>query len=83
MAQVITAPYAVVIGLIRRVRFISWQRYVILEDAWYIIPEKEIRGLKSISLCTTELGSEAKYEQYREAGRFCGKASEIGEAMMH
>ena len=52
--------------------------YVILEDAWYIIPEKEIRGLKSISLCTTELGSEAKYEQYREAWGLLRKASEIG-----
>ncbi len=40
--------------------------YVIPEDAWYIIPAKEIRGLKSISLCTAESG-EAKYEKYREA----------------
>lgn len=39
--------------------------YVIPEDAWYIIPEREIRGLKSISLCTQ--ASEAKYEKYREA----------------
>jgi len=54
--------------------------YVILEDAWYIIPEKEIRGLKSISLCTTELGSEAKYEKYREAWSLLRKASESGEA---
>jgi hypothetical protein len=53
--------------------------YVILEDVWYIIPEKEIRGLKSISLCTTELGSEAKYEQYREAWSLLRKASEIGD----
>lgn len=52
--------------------------YVILEDTWYIIPEKEIRGLKSISLCTTELGSEAKYEHYREAWGLLRKASEIG-----
>ena len=51
--------------------------YVILEDAWYIIPEKEIRGLKSISLCT--VGAEAKYEQYREAWSLLKKASEIGE----
>jgi hypothetical protein len=52
--------------------------YVIPEDAWYIIPEKEIRGLKSISLCT--VGGEAKYEQYREAWSLLRKASEIGEA---
>ena len=54
--------------------------YVIREDAWYIIPEKEIRGLKSISLCTTGLGSEAKYEQYREAWGLLRKASEIGDS---
>jgi hypothetical protein len=52
--------------------------YVILEDAWYIIPEKEIRGLKSISLCT--VGQEAKYERYREAWSLLRKASEIGDA---
>lgn len=35
--------------------------YVIPEDAWYIIPEKEIRGLKSISLCTAGgVGSEVR-----------------------
>jgi hypothetical protein len=39
--------------------------YVVLEDLWYIIPAREIRGLKSISLCTES--GEAKYEQYREA----------------
>ncbi len=53
--------------------------YVIPEDAWYIIPEKEIRGLKSISLCTTGLGSEAKYEPYREAWGILRKASAIRE----
>jgi hypothetical protein len=47
--------------------------YVILEDAWYIIPEKEIRGLKSISLST--MGNEAKYETYREAWRLLREAS--------
>jgi hypothetical protein len=52
--------------------------YVIPEDAWYIIPEKEIRGLKSISLCT--VGGEAKYEHYREAWSLLRKASEIGDA---
>ena len=53
--------------------------YVILEDAWYIIPEKEIRGLKSISLCTAGLGSEAKYEQYREAWGLLRKATETSD----
>ena len=51
--------------------------YVIPEDAWYIIPAKEIRGMKSISLCT--VGGEAKYEQYREAWHLLRKATEIGE----
>ena len=52
--------------------------YVIPEDVWYIIPAKEIRGLKSISLCT--VGGEAKYEPYREAWGLLRKASEIKEA---
>jgi hypothetical protein len=47
--------------------------YVVLEDVWYIIPAKEIRGLKSISLCTT--GGEAKYEGYREAWQLLREAS--------
>lgn len=51
--------------------------YVVFEDAWYIIPAKQIRGLKSISLCTQ--GSEAKYEGYREAWHLLREASGIGE----
>ena len=51
--------------------------YVVLEDAWYIIPAKEIRGLKSVSLCTQ--GKEAKYEGYREAWQLLREASEICE----
>jgi hypothetical protein len=39
--------------------------YLIYEDAWYIIPEEEILGKKSISLSTNCI--EARYEQYREA----------------
>jgi hypothetical protein len=50
---------------------------VIPEDAWYLIPEREIRGLKSISLCT--MRGEAKYEVYREAWGLLRKASEIGD----
>jgi PD-(D/E)XK endonuclease len=49
--------------------------YVIPEDVWYIIPAEEIRGLKSISLCT--YGGEAKYEQYREAWDLLRKAAGI------
>ena len=39
--------------------------HVIPKDAWYIIPEKEIRGMKSVTLCSEE--NRGKYEQYREA----------------
>jgi hypothetical protein len=37
--------------------------YAILEDTWYIVPEKAIRGMGAICLCSTM----PKYEQYREA----------------
>lgn len=52
--------------------------YVVLEDVWYIIPAKVIRGLKSISLCTE--GGEAKYEEYREAWQLLREASGGEEA---
>ena len=39
--------------------------YVILEGAWYIIPEKKVLGMKSISLATN--CNKSKYEKYREA----------------
>jgi len=48
--------------------------YVVLEDAWYIIPAQEIRGMKSISLSTQ--GNEAKYEEYREAWQLLREATE-------
>lgn len=47
--------------------------YVIPEDAWYIVPAKLIRGQQSVCLCTT--GSEAKYEEYREAWHLLREAS--------
>ena len=37
--------------------------YAIPEDAWYIVPERAIRGMGAICLCSTM----PKYEQYREA----------------
>lgn len=52
--------------------------YVIPEDAWYIIPAKEIRGQRSISLCTAE--GEAKYEGYREAWELLRKATACEES---
>jgi len=51
--------------------------YVVLEDAWYIIPAKLIRGLKSVSLCTQ--GQEAKYEGYRGAWHLLREAAGVGE----
>jgi len=53
--------------------------YVVIEDVWYIIPAKLIRGLKSISLCTE--GAEGKYEEYREAWHLLREASGIGEEL--
>jgi hypothetical protein len=41
--------------------------YVVYEDAWYILPEEDILGKKSVSLSTHCL--EARYEEYREAWR--------------
>jgi hypothetical protein len=38
--------------------------YVVFEDMWYIIPEKKIVGMKSISLHTK--CSQSKYEGYRD-----------------
>ena len=46
--------------------------YAILEDTWYIVPEKAIRGLGSICLCSTM----PKYEKYREAWDLLREASE-------
>jgi hypothetical protein len=39
--------------------------YLVYEDAWYIIPEEEILGKKSVSLATNCV--ESRYEEYREA----------------
>jgi hypothetical protein len=46
--------------------------YVVLEDAWYIVPAKEIRGMLSISL-----GTGGKYEEYREAWGRLREAAEV------
>jgi hypothetical protein len=39
--------------------------YVVYEDAWYIIPEKKIRGMSGVSVCTEK--NDGRYEEYREA----------------
>ncbi len=38
--------------------------YIVFEDAWYIIPEEKVWGMKSISLHTNN--GHSKYESYRE-----------------
>jgi hypothetical protein len=45
--------------------------YVVFEDAWYIIPEEEILGMRSVSLHTKN--SHSKYEKYREAWELLGR----------
>jgi hypothetical protein len=45
--------------------------YAILEDTWYIVPEKAIRGMSAITLCSTM----PKYERYREAWDLLREAS--------
>jgi hypothetical protein len=50
--------------------------YAILEDTWYIVPEKAIRGMSAICLCSTM----PKYEEYREAWDLLREATGVGEA---
>ena len=51
--------------------------YAILEDTWYIVPEKAIRGMSAICLCSTM----PKYEEYREAWDLLREATGVGEAV--
>jgi hypothetical protein len=51
--------------------------YVIYEDAWYIVPEDETLGKKSISLATNCV--EARYEEYREAWHLLEDKPDGGE----
>jgi hypothetical protein len=44
--------------------------YIVFEDAWYIIPEKEVVGMDNITLHTGS--SWANYEKYREAWHLLG-----------
>jgi hypothetical protein len=50
--------------------------YAILEDTWYIVPEKAIRGMSAICLCSAM----PKYEEYREAWHLLQKATGCEEA---
>jgi hypothetical protein len=58
----------------RRGSFDFLAAYLIEEDAWYIIPEEEILGKKSISLATN--CEEARYEDYREAWHLLKECAE-------
>ncbi len=51
--------------------------YIVFEDAWYIVPEKNVQGMENISLHTDT--SRANYEQYREAWHLLGAKSGAGE----
>jgi hypothetical protein len=51
--------------------------YVVPEDAWYIIPEKEISGQDGVSLYPNL--PNAKYEHYREAWHLLDPDAEPGE----
>ena len=50
--------------------------YAILEDTWYIVPEKAIRGMGAICLCSTM----PKYEKYREAWQLLREVSGCEES---
>ena len=49
--------------------------YVVLEDAWYIIPGEKVWGMLSVSLATN--CAESRYEEYREAWRLLGPGTGI------
>lgn len=52
--------------------------YVVLEDAWYIIPAKFTWGKRSITLYPKS--PTTKYEKYREAWHVLREASEMGSS---
>jgi hypothetical protein len=53
--------------------------YVVFEDAWYIIPEEEVRGMENITLHTGS--SWANYEHYREAWHLLGDSEDEGKGI--
>ncbi|HEY6339734.1 MAG TPA: group I intron-associated PD-(D/E)XK endonuclease [Candidatus Sulfotelmatobacter sp.] len=48
--------------------------YVVPEDGWFILPAKEIQGMRSVSLCTPA----GRYEKYREAWELLREAVGVG-----
>jgi hypothetical protein len=51
--------------------------YVVPENAWYILPAKEIEGMRSVSLMTPT----SRYEVYREAWHLLHEAVGTGVAV--
>ena len=49
--------------------------YVVPEKAWYIVPAKEIAGMRSVSLGTPT----SRYEKYREAWELLREAADVTE----
>jgi hypothetical protein len=49
--------------------------YVVLEDAWYILPASRVQGLQTVCLCSKS--KVARYEGYLEAWQLLRKASEV------
>jgi PD-(D/E)XK nuclease superfamily protein len=52
--------------------------YVVLKDAWYIIPAGKVLGKETA--CLFSKSKYAKYEEYREAWHLLREASELREA---
>lgn len=51
--------------------------YVVLEDAWYILPASKVAGRETV--CLFSKSKYARYEEYQEAWHLLREASEIGE----
>jgi hypothetical protein len=49
--------------------------YVVLEDAWYILPASRVQGLQTV--CLSSKSKVARYEVYLEAWQLLRKASEV------
>jgi hypothetical protein len=49
--------------------------YVVPEKAWYILPAKEVAGMRTVSLCTPT----SRYEKYREAWELMQEAVGVKE----
>lgn len=52
--------------------------YVVLEDAWYILPASKVAGRETV--CLFSKSKFARYEDYLEAWQLLREAAEIGEA---